>query len=225
MAKRPWDAMIHDQVENIKDAFTEKGAPGVHVAKDDAGGVRYMCADNAILVAEEHSDKVKEFIGTDESEIEWIVRGVIRHGLRGSRYAIFHDALREIEQKHGRGVATPNHILTVAGVAGPCPATEPEQVYAGIEPFPAVQGSGGGGVLIYVADTGLIQSTVDECPWLGGVERAWDPGGLDRQPWDDLAVVRPARTPEQGMAARRAPRRFRRRGGRRPPPVPFWQVE
>ncbi len=38
----------------------------------------------------------------------------------------------------GPGIATPDHVLTVAGTAGGCPATEPEEVYADIEPYPSV---------------------------------------------------------------------------------------
>jgi subtilase family protein len=199
MAKRPWDAMVHDQVENIKAAFAMNGTDGIHVERDNDGGVRYMCVEDEILVAEEHSDKVKEFIGTDEAEIKWVVRGVVRHGLRGSAHPTFRTALPEIEGKRGRGVETPNHTLTVAGVAGPCPATEPEQVYAGVEPFPAVQASGGAGVLIYIADTGLIESTVASTPWLGGVQRAMVPGGQQAQPWDALPLIAP--DPQPGPAA------------------------
>jgi subtilisin family serine protease len=74
-------------------------------------------------------------------------------------------------------------------------------VSAGIEPFPAVQASGGGGVLIYIADTGLIQSTVAGTPWLGGVQRAMDRGG--EQPWDALPLIAP--DPQPVPAAAQAP--------------------
>ena len=39
------------------------------------------------------------------------------------------DVLEEIEEHLGEGVASPDHILTVAPGGGPCPATEPEEVY------------------------------------------------------------------------------------------------
>ena len=47
----------------------------------------------------------------------------------GYRAVLVPDALDEIDRQLGPGVATPNHVLTVAGEAGSCPATEPEQVY------------------------------------------------------------------------------------------------
>ena len=77
------------------------------------------------------------------------------------------------------GIATPNHVLTVAGNAGGCPATEPQQVYAGIEPYPSVcHDNGGAGVLIYLADTGLLADPAHGHPWLAGV-RQGDAGDLD----------------------------------------------
>ena len=64
-----------------------------------------------------------------------------------------------IDQQLGAGIATPNHVLTVAGGhGGGCPATEPRTVYFEIEPYPSVcPGRGGAGVLIYMADTGLLR--------------------------------------------------------------------
>ena len=46
----------------------------------------------------------------------------------------------------GPGIATPDHVLTVAGDMDGCPATEPEQVYDDTEPYPSVcPGHGGAG--------------------------------------------------------------------------------
>ena len=61
-------------------------------------------------------------------------------------------------------------MLTVSGDVGSCPATEPEQVYYHTEPYPAVCHDGGGdGVLIYMADTGLLPDPGLGHPWLAGV--------------------------------------------------------
>jgi subtilisin family serine protease len=78
-----------------------------------------------------------------------------------------------IEQQVGQGIATPNHVLTVAGgQPGVCPATEPQEVYYDIEPFPSVRHDGGGaGVLVYMADTGLLRDTATQS-WLEGVRMA-----------------------------------------------------
>ena len=59
---------------------------------------------------------------------------------------------------------------------GPCPATEPQEVYDGIEPSPSVDvDNGGAGVLIYVADTGLLDGAATAAPWLSGVQGDPDP--------------------------------------------------
>ena len=67
------------------------------------------------------------------------------------------EALDRIDRTIGPGHATPNQVITVAGDLGPCPATEPEEVYEGTEPFPAVAyGNGGSGISVFVGDTGLL---------------------------------------------------------------------
>ena len=72
------------------------------------------------------------------------------------------DLLLRIDAELGEGIASPNHVLTVAPAFGPCPATEPQEVYEGIEPSPSVDvDNGGAGVLIYVADTGLLHGAGD----------------------------------------------------------------
>jgi subtilisin family serine protease len=72
------------------------------------------------------------------------------------------DALARIDKVLGPGYATPNHVLTVDGEGGPCPATEPGEVYEGMEPYPsAAPGDAGAGISIYMADTGLIKYDLD----------------------------------------------------------------
>ena len=55
---------------------------------------------------------------------------------------------------------TPDHILTVCdGVVSPCPATEPRPVDYDIEPSPGMcTANSGAGVLVYIADTGLLEN-------------------------------------------------------------------
>ena len=67
--------------------------------------------------------------------------------------------------------------MTVAGgVGSSCPATEPEEVYDDIEPCPSVcQTGGGAGVLIYMADTGLLRDATTHSWLADGVEMG-DPG-------------------------------------------------
>jgi hypothetical protein len=191
----PWNALVLDQVQYINKAFGDQ----LCVQEDGAGGVLYMCANDEILVREEHSDEVSRLLSVDQAGIEWITRGVVRHKLAGSNTPVFSDAIDKVQAARGTGVAAPNHVLTVAP-SGPCPATEPQQVYFGIEPYPAVQGDGGDGVLMYIADTGLVEDTVGSCPWLAGVTRAQLPSGAGPQDWD---IAQP--TAQSGGQAGTAP--------------------
>ena len=89
--------------------------------------------------------------------------------------------LEHIDADLGPGIATPNQVVTVAGMPNggqpsPCPATEPQEVYGGLTPYPPVcKGVGGARVRIWVADTGVINSTVSGCNWLNGVTGESDP--------------------------------------------------
>jgi hypothetical protein len=98
------------------------------------------------------------------------------------------NALEIIDREQGAGIATPNHVVTVAP-AGPCPATEPAEVDYGIEPFPSVcVENGGAGILVYVADTGLLQDFEVDHPWLTGVRRALKADGSEQDP-DPAGIV------------------------------------
>jgi Subtilase family len=94
-------------------------------------------------------------------------------------------ALDDIDDRLGTGIATPDHVLTVAGEVTSCPATEPEPVWYGTEPVPGVcHDNSGEGVLIYIADTGLLEDADETHAWLRGVERARKPDG-SYQSWDE----------------------------------------
>ena len=82
--------------------------------------------------------------------------------------------LERIDEEFGPGIATPDHVVTVAGEAAPCPATEPQEVYDPV-PYPPVCPGGGDRVRIYVADTGVLPGTVARTPWLTGVSGDDDP--------------------------------------------------
>ena len=94
------------------------------------------------------------------------------------------DVLDVIDKLLGEGVATPNHVLTVAPEVGPCPATEPEMVDDHIEPSPGIcTGNSGAVVRIYIADTGLLDGAAAKHSWLHGVRRGRKPDG-ELQPWE-----------------------------------------
>ena len=122
-----------------------------------------------------------------------VTRGVVALALLGSRYDVDGPgdddgnpgeeqgpsgvilALDEIDRQVGEGAATPDTVVTVSPVL-PCMATEPEEVPYGIEPEPGpCPGNHGGGVRIFVADTGLVDSAAAQHAWMTGVRGDPDP--------------------------------------------------
>jgi len=187
---------IADEIQVIKDAF-DRRRDGVRIDfVREEGGLGYMYAVGQLLVREQYLNEVLAILGEEPDEREFrrsqpdriqrVIAGVVLLTLDQRRQKDQFDVpslLRTIDRELGQGAATPNHVLTVSGDAGTCPATEPEQVYNKIEPYPAVCHDGGGhGVLIYLADTGLLPDAQLGHPWLAGVRMGnpaedEDPGG------------------------------------------------
>ena len=200
-----WDGRLEtkvaDQVDRIVTAFQAAGVNiGVVPAKN--GKVDYMYAEDQLLVQDSYATAVYEFLNPglrfEAGVVDRIIPGVSRlflpAPLDDTQQRLTADvALREIDRQFGVGVATPNHVLTVAP-GSPCPATEPEEVYEGTEPFPSVcTRNSGAGVLIYIADTGLLQDA-ESHPWLAGVQRAVEPDGTV-EPWEQLGPIGANGTP------------------------------
>jgi Subtilase family len=179
---------IADEIEHIQASFRDpprrEGAAAprgreIIAVPTDEGGLDYMYAEGEILVREQYLERVLEILGhpsrreleqADETPIHSVVAGVTLLTSLG-RFDRAFDTLDAIDERLGRGIATPNHVMTVCpGQGTSCPATEPEEVYDDIEPFPSVcRDNGGAGVLIYLADTGLLRDA-DTHPWLAGVQ-------------------------------------------------------
>jgi Subtilase family len=154
----------------------------VPVVDVDDHRLDYMYAKDQLLVREQYLGRVLEILQqpneaelreSDPVLIQPVIAGVVLLTLRAASKLPELDvptAATMVDQVLGPGIATPNHVLTVAGNTGGCPATEPETVYAGIEPHPSVcNDNGGAGVLIYMADTGLLADPQHGHPWLAGV--------------------------------------------------------
>jgi hypothetical protein len=183
---------VADEIDHIIRSFSE--APGggreIKVVPAD-GGVGHMYAEGEILVREDHLGRVLEIlepqaeldqVRNDPARVRRVIEGVALLALGGQSLAI--DAIDAIDLQLGRGIATPNHVLTVAGgTVGSCPATEPQEVYYDIEPFPSVSFDGwGSGALVYMADTGLLRDAATHS-WLEGVRMANPVEDVDpRQP-------------------------------------------
>jgi subtilisin family serine protease len=186
---------VADEIEHVIGAFRPSPGEGVAIkAARSENRVDHLYAEGQILVRDEYLGQVLEILelptepelrGTDR--IRRVIAGVVLVTLDEAQPAVL-DALDVIDQRLGRGVATPDHVLTVAGGSGTiCPATEPQEVYYEIEPYPSVRpGNGGAGVLIYMDDTGLLKDAASKHPWLAGVQ-----GDLDPLPAEDPPGTQP----------------------------------
>jgi hypothetical protein len=167
---------VADETDHIIRSFGQApdGGKEIKVVAAD-GGIGHMYAEGEILVREEHLESVLEILEPgaehDTGRIRRVIDGVSLLAL-GESQPLALDAIDTIDQQLGQGIATPNHVLTVAPEGTACPATEPQETYYDIEPFPSVRHDGGGaGVLVYMADTGLLRDTATHS-WLEGVRMA-----------------------------------------------------
>jgi hypothetical protein len=171
------ETKVADEADHIIRSFSEAADGGKEIKVEPAnGGIGHMYAEGEILVREEHLDRVLEILEPgvehDPGRVRPVIEGVVLLTL-GEAQPLALDAIEAIDQQLAHGIATPNHVLTVAlGKGSVCPATEPQEVYYDIEPFPSVCHDGGGaGVLVYMADTGLLRDTATHA-WLDGVRMA-----------------------------------------------------
>jgi subtilisin family serine protease len=114
--------------------------------------------------------------GRDEVGVRRVIAGVVLLILPpalvdGDRGLSVPEWLDLIDRRLGRGAATPDQVLTVAPATSNCPATDPEPVYNGTEPYPPVCPPGtGAGTKIFLADTGLLPDAAAGHPWLDAVK-------------------------------------------------------
>jgi subtilisin family serine protease len=187
-----------EQVDRITRAFAAAQKIEILTEPTKDGGVSFMYAGGQLLVRDEYLERVQVILGqpVGPDPVKRVIAGVVllplvkAAGPKGrvkvptGRQPTVIAALEVIEHEFGEGIATPDHVLTVAPVVGPCPATEPQEVYDEIEPYPGIcTENSGEGVLIYIADTGLLETAASTHPWLAGVQRAPKLNG-DPQDWD-----------------------------------------
>ena len=190
-----WDSDLQvrarDQVNHIVSAFAERSV-GINVVPAADGGVDHMHAEGELLVRDEHVPAVHEILNPgielSPAQVRHIAPGVsLVTSTDGGAHPSVAESLDRIDELLGAGMATPNHVLTVAP-AIPCPATEPQEAYYEIEPYPSVcTENGRAGVRVYVADTGLLKDAEGGHPWLKGVQRAPNPDGTE-QAWDPAGI-------------------------------------
>jgi len=185
-------------VDQVNYIVAEFHARGIEIGVEtNPHGVGYMYAKGHLIVQDNYLDQVRVILDAHREqfryEVERLVKDIVLIRLvqipedewpagdehppnRGELPSVL-GLLDEIDRELGEGIATPDHVMTVAnGEMGPCPATEPQEVYYKTEPFPAAcRDNGGAGVLIYIADTGLLEHASEGHPWLHGVTGDTDP--------------------------------------------------
>jgi hypothetical protein len=175
---------VIDEIEHVIRTFRPSPNEGIDitVARSE-DRVEHLHAEGQILVRDDYLAEVLDTLEQpsqtevrDAGRLTRIIEGVVLLRLDETQPSVL-DALNLVDQRLGRGIATPDHVLTVApGKGSICPATEPQVAYEGIEPYPPVsQGNGGAGVLIYMDDTGLLKDAAATHPWLAGVQGDEDP--------------------------------------------------
>jgi hypothetical protein len=172
---------VVDEIDCVAKAFrgSSDRRPEIKAARNDRG-VDHIYAEGQILVRADYLDRVLEILGQPAERdlianapdrLRRLTGGVALVTLADPQPTVS-EALAEIDRQLGRGIATPDHVLTVArGIGSICPATEPQPAYDDAEPHPSVRAdNGGAGVLIYLADTGLLDGADKVHSWLAGVQ-------------------------------------------------------
>ncbi len=171
------------QVELIQRAFYDADPQiviGVARPEGREDTFDYLCQEGVILVRNEDVERVvatlgirlREKLPNPVSGLTLLPIGEVPGGTA--------DALSRIDDALGVGVATPNHVISIAPPPPPvtsCPATEPEVVNGDAGPDPGIcpDDRDGAGVLVYVADTGLVDQAAQDHAWLEGVTGTPDP--------------------------------------------------
>lgn len=172
--RRGLEPRIADEVGYIKAAFRDRRNIEIGIEHDGAG-VGYLYAVGELVVLDDHLERVLRAL-PDRIQVTGtrpVIAGITLVSYSGELRVP--ELLDVIDSVLGEGYVSPNHVLTVAGEVGPCPATEPEEVDSGDEPSPsACPGDSGAGVRIYIADTGLLPDAGTH-PWLAGVTGDPDP--------------------------------------------------
>jgi len=181
------------EVQYIIDQFDEATDGEIQVGvATTPGRVDYLYVKRHILVREEYLGRVLKTLQRPEQrdperdyrrveedhaeQVERVISGIVLLTLTDEHPPTL-EALDRIDADLGRGIATPNHVLTVSSGEGtPCAATEPQEVYDDIEPYPSVcRANSGEGVVIYMDDTGLLKHADATHSWLTGVHGELDP--------------------------------------------------
>ncbi|HEX8858817.1 MAG TPA: S8/S53 family peptidase [Actinomycetes bacterium] len=177
------------QIAHIMRAFEADGIQiGVATGDDAPEDAEFLYERGVILVRDEDIERVRTELGEIEVR-DALINGLTVISLAGTHYDTV-GALARLDNRLGIGVATPNHVASIAPVSH-CPATEPEEVVAGAAPDPGIcpAPDDGAGVRLYVGDTGLLDGAAATHSWLADVQGTRDP--FPQPPQPGQAPMRP----------------------------------
>jgi subtilisin family serine protease len=172
-----WINLILSGIPDVEESLEGSAAWPPNGA--ELGEVDYLYRERTLLVRDAYVDRVRAIVPSVP-----VAQG---NGLRGlTRLEFANDESRSVEEvcaaadrALGAGTATPDHVLHLR------PATEPEEVPAGVPPEPGVSTGrdDGDGVRVVVLDSGMLGRAGAEHAWLVGVEGELDNeiGGLPRR--------------------------------------------
>lgn len=183
------------QIDLIREEFRKAKKGEVEIWppdwRDRDDGADYLYRAGSVLVRDEDLRRVQELLQGGVPQLGGI-GGVTRLELPPGlpeeaprEGSLAQRSLTYADDRLGRGVLTPDHVVGVSPSVSPCPATEPEEVPDGIPPDPLLPTgpADGRGVKVVVLDVGW--SDAPGAYWLDGVtgdaETAFDAGtGLIR---------------------------------------------
>jgi subtilisin family serine protease len=187
------------QAEHIVKTLGGPDRVGIKFSDTEPREIQYLYRKGFILVRDEYEEQIERLIRPQEGAsagdgagdsgdadrrteptVEPVVRGVRLIRLTG---VDTFTALDRIENGFagtpglGPGAAAPDHVVSISGDAGTCPADEPEPLQPGSAPLPGLAADrfAGDGVKVVVIDTGLDTRLPILPSWLHGVTGEHDP--------------------------------------------------
>jgi len=167
--------LILDGIPDVEEGLEGAAAwPPNWAELDD---VDYLYRERTLLVRDADVDRVRAIVPSVPVEHENNLRGLTRLAFADAETRSIEDVCTAVDQALGEGAATPDHIFYTC-VHGTCPATEPEEVPAGVPPDPGVskEACTGEGVLVAVLDSGWLPDAAILAGW-----RQWPAGEPDRR--------------------------------------------
>jgi len=133
--------------------------------------VDYLYRERTLLVRDEDVDRVQAIVPSVPIGHDNNLRGLTRLEFTDEETRNIDEVCAAVDVGLGEGVVSPDHIFHMCPHSY-CPATEPEEVPAGVPPDPDVSREryAGEGVQVAVLDSGWLPAAAEQHYWLAGVQ-------------------------------------------------------